>query len=77
MCFIADGASDDATWDDELPPVPRTDGEQRARDTLRDLPMTWQERRKIKKAQHKAQLAARKERAACLSAVEEEQKLRR
>eukprot|EP01043_Picozoa_sp_COSAG02_P097421 COSAG02_NODE_33640_length_497_cov_0.650754_1_plen_44_part_01 len=26
MRFIADGASDDATWDDQLPPSPRMDG---------------------------------------------------
>eukprot|EP01043_Picozoa_sp_COSAG02_P057601 COSAG02_NODE_7020_length_3224_cov_4.448992_3_plen_350_part_01 len=77
MRFIADGASDDATWDGQLPPAPRTDGMPKVRDALRDLPMTWQERTKMKKGQHKAKLAARKERTACLSAVEEERKLRR
>ena len=39
--------------------------------------MTWQERRKMKKAQQMARVAAGKERAACLSAVEEERKQRR
>ena len=58
MRFIADGASDEATWDDQLPPAPRPRGREsggaQVRDGLRDLPMTWQERRKMKKEQQQA-----------------------